>query len=61
MDEDLDLSIETNETGSRIELTLVSLSGKEITHAQFIMKLEQYLFEISKAEAERVASRATNH
>ena len=52
-DEDIQLSIEANDEDTRIALTIVSVSGKKIGMADFLMCVEEYLKEVTDAEIER--------
>lgn len=51
-DENIQLAIES-EDDTRITLTMVKLDGKKITMAEFVAHLEEYVKEVSEAEAER--------
>lgn len=61
MNEDLVFSIEANDDDTEISLVLISLSGRKITQAEFIVQLEGYLHEVSSAEALRIRTGAQNH
>jgi hypothetical protein len=56
--EDLEITIES-EDDTRITLTVVSLEGRKISMAAFVMELELWIQQISEAEAERITSGAT--
>lgn len=61
LNEDLVFSVEANDDDTEISLVLISLSGRKITQAEFIVQLEGYLQEVSSAEALRIRTGAQNH
>lgn len=53
LSDDLVVVIES-EDDTAISLTVRSLSGRKISAHEFILELEQYLNDITRAEAERI-------
>lgn len=59
--EDLDLMVVPNEDDTEVTLVVRSISGKKVHPHEFVMMLEEYLHEITKAEAYRIRTGASTH
>lgn len=59
--EDLDFMVESNEDDTEVALVVRSLSGRKIPPHEFVAQLEQYLAEVTQAEAYKIRTGARNH
>jgi hypothetical protein len=59
--DDLIFDVESNDDDTEVALVVRSLQGRKIHPQEFVMLLEQYLHEITQAEAYRIRTGAVDH
>lgn len=59
--DDLTFDVETNDDDTEVALVVRSVTGRKIHPHEFVMLLEQYLHEVTQAEALKIRTGAVNH